>query len=483
MIRQRVSGRGSSSAPLPRYLGAHFAKSQLWHASCLLFAFFLTESCGVAPETMGWLLGGALVVNGLMDLAVGWRFNGRIADARRAGRVQAMAAPGIALCFLLFTLTPLLPVGWRLCWVVATLVGLRALYPLLDVAQNALVAMMTADPLVQRRLLAARNVASSLAALAIAAIAAPLLISGHGRWGYMLWAGATGGLLWLTAIWLDRGLNRALAGWADRPPRSGVITAPQPPAPQSFAAVLAALVAMMIASTIFRTMEPYFAAFASHRLAMLVWSSIGAILSQPIWLAVIRRHGIARALTGMAVTMLCAGGLLVGPMRMSQGGGVAIGLLHGAGSSGLWLVLWSIMTRAAVPGRALRYVGSFTCVSKLSQAAGMVLVGQILSASPYADTLTDPASPPARAMVVALAVMAAVALALAGYERAVSRTASAGTAATPPPMARSVPAPAPRPAAVSVAPADRSGRAGAPPATTPLRRSPGPVRAARGRRR
>lgn len=479
MTGQRASdGRSAVAHPL-RYLGAHFAKSQLWHASCLLFAFFLTESCGVAPGTMGWLLGGALVVNGLMDLAVGWRFNGRIADARRAGRLQAMAAPGIALCFLLFTLTPLLPAGWRLCWVAATLVGLRALYPLLDVAQNALVAMMTADPLVQRRLLAARNVASSLAALAIAAIAAPLLIAGQEPWGYMLWSGGTGGLLWLTAA----RLNRGLADTRDREPQSEGIGTSQARAPRRFVAVLAALVVMMIASTIFRTMEPYFAAFASHRLAMLVWSSIGAILSQPIWLAVIRRRGIARALTGMAVAMLCAGGLLVGPMRISQGGGVAIGLLHGAGSSGLWLVLWSIMTQAAAPGRALRYVGSFTCVSKLSQAAGMVLVGQILSASPYADTLADPASLPARAMVAALAVMAAVALVLAGYERVVSRTASAGTAATPPPGVRSVPAPAPRPAAGSVAPADRSGRAGAPPATTLRRRSPGPARAARGRRR
>ena len=476
MTRHRVSGRRSSSAALPRYLGAHFAKSQLWHGSCLLFAFFLTESCGVAPMTMGWILGGALVVNGLMDLAVGWRFNGRIADARRAGRLQAMAAPGIALCFLLFTLTPLLPADWRLYWVVATLVGLRALYPLLDVAQNALVAMMSADPLFQGRLLAARNVASSLAALAIAAIAAPLLIAGQGPWAYMLWSGGTGGLLWLTAA----RLNRGLADTRDREPQSEGIGTPQASAPWRFAAVLAALVVMMIASTIFRTMEPYFAAFASHRLALLVWSSIGAILSQPIWLAMIRRHGFARALIGMAVTLLCAGGLLVGPMRISQGGGVAIGLLHGAGSSGLWLVLWSIMTQAAVAGRALRYVGSFTCVSKLSQAAGMVLVGRFLSVSPYADTLADPASAPARAMVVALAVMAAVALGLAGYERVVSRTASAGTAATRPPATRSIPAPAPRPSAVSVTPADRSGQAGAPPATTLRRRPPGP---ARGRRR
>ncbi len=98
---------------MPRYLCAHFAKSQLWHTSGLLFGFFLTEACGLTPLAMGWVLGLTLCVNGLADLALGTKLDGRIVDAATAGRWQARAAPAVAACFLLFALTPVVPSDWR----------------------------------------------------------------------------------------------------------------------------------------------------------------------------------------------------------------------------------------------------------------------------------------------------------------------------------------------------------------------------------
>ncbi|PTT45225.1 hypothetical protein DBR33_09280, partial [Stenotrophomonas sp. HMWF022] len=112
-----------------RYLCAHFAKSQLWHTSGLLFAFFLTETCGLTPRAMGWVLGLTLFLNGLADLALGAKLDGRIADAAAAARLQARAAPAVAACFLLFAITPLMPTGCRVIWALTTLSGFRLIYP------------------------------------------------------------------------------------------------------------------------------------------------------------------------------------------------------------------------------------------------------------------------------------------------------------------------------------------------------------------
>ncbi len=57
-----------------RYLGIDvkdalaLAKSQLWHASTLLFTFFLTEACTLSVGAMGGSMAGSLVLNGVIDL-------------------------------------------------------------------------------------------------------------------------------------------------------------------------------------------------------------------------------------------------------------------------------------------------------------------------------------------------------------------------------------------------------------------------------
>ncbi|MGR6327579.1 MFS transporter [Sphingomonas sp. XXL09] len=413
-----LPGRGGS---IPQYLCAHFAKSQLWHTSGLFFAFFLTEACGLTPRVMGWVLGLTLFLNGSADLLVGVKLNALVADAAAATRLQLRAAPAVAACFLLFAMTPLVPPDARVIWALATVSGFRLLYPLVDVAQNALVPLTTGDALEQRRWLAARNVVSSLAALSVALIAAPLLIRGQSVTIYIGWAGAIAALLWISSIWL------AGVRWPAAPPAPDL-----PPARttrRDFPAVLLALAVMMAVTTSFHAMEPYFIASASRRLDLMMWATIGAPLSQPLWLLVIGRYGMTRALPGMATMLVMGAMLLTAPMRTTGAGGMMIGLLFGAGSSGLWLVLWAVMAHGAVPGRALRRVGTFTCVSKLAQGAAVLFVGQVLSLTSCSVTLSDPASPPSRMMVAALVVLAGVAVALAAYLRPVSRTASGGTAA------------------------------------------------------
>lgn len=436
-----MTGSPSRAGCTISYLCAHFGKSQLWHTSGLLFAFFLTQACGLTPRVTGWVLSSTLIFNGLVDLFVGRWTNGRICDATAAVRMQARAALAVAACFVLFAATPLVPPGWRPGWALATLGGFRLLYPLVDVAQNGLVPLMTGDGPRQRRLLAARNIVSSLAALAVAFLAAPLLIHRQPPSVYLLWSAAVAGLMAVSSASLAR------ATWSTKP--MPVVPMGTTGARRDFPVVLFALAVMMIATTLFRTMEPYFAAFASRRIDILLWGAVGAMISQPLWVLAIGRQGMARALVGMAAMLVLAALLLTGPVRTTGLGMMVVGIVFGAGTSGLWLALWAMMTERAVPGRALSYVGTFTCMSKLAQGAGVLLVARVLARTPDgATTLSDPSSLPSGAMVMALAVMAAVALALAAYGWGISRTGSGGTAARPPRPVRSIPVPdRPRPAA------------------------------------
>lgn len=127
---------------IPAYLVAHHAKSQLWHASTLLFGFFLTEACGIGARAMGWIMATSLLLNALVDLGMGAWLRGIVTDEAAARRMQARGTTLTCGFFLLFCATPLLPPEARSVWALATLLGFRATYPLLDVPQNAIVALL-----------------------------------------------------------------------------------------------------------------------------------------------------------------------------------------------------------------------------------------------------------------------------------------------------------------------------------------------------
>ena len=73
-----------------------------------------------------------------MDWAIAARAR-KIAAA--AARFQAWWASATALCFALFCASSLIPDGVRPAWALMTLIGFRCMYPLMDVTQNALIAL------------------------------------------------------------------------------------------------------------------------------------------------------------------------------------------------------------------------------------------------------------------------------------------------------------------------------------------------------
>lgn len=404
-----------AAAALSPYLLAHFAKSQLWHASTILFGFFLTEACGLSATAMGLVMAGTLVLNGAIDAALGIGWRAQVVGLAGAARLQLAAAPVVCLFFLLFCATPLVGPDARLPWALAMLLGFRLAYPVLDVPQNAMVALAPLGEDGRCTLLARRNIASGLASIAVGAAAGPLLIRGAGIGPWLAWAAVLSLLVCATGWWLRRS---PVTGVVDRPARRDADATPLP-----FATILAALAVMMAASSTFRTLEPYYAAYAAGGSGLLLWAAIGGLISQPAWLACRRRTSPAGALSLAALVLLLAALVLLAPLRTTATGVIVAGLGFGAGSSGLWLMLWAAMMRRAAAGAATAYVGIFTCVSKLAQAAAMLLLGRVLAASAYRVTLADPGSAPSLLIVLSLAILAATCLALAFAH---ARAASAG---------------------------------------------------------
>ncbi len=384
------------------YLVAHFAKSQLWHASTLLFAFFLTESCRLSVGAMGGIMAGSLVLNGLVDATLGLRWRTRVVRMADALRLQAWGAPLTSLFFLLFCMTPLIQPGYRLIWALLTLLGFRASYPLIDVSQNAVVALGAMTDDARCALLARRNIASGLAALAVGGLAAPLLIHGRDAVVWLAWAGCVSTLVCGSAWWL------ACMKTSDGEASSAVPS--ENPRTIPFAVLLVALAVMMTGTAAFRTLEPYYAAYAGNGAGLLLWAAIGGLAGQMLWFA--GRHRLTMAGLLMIVVLLL-GMATIGLLQATPLGAVVAGTGFGMGTGGLWLVLWSAMMNRAATGQPTGYVGIFTCVSKCAQAAAMLLLGKVLATSPYRDTLADPWSAPSLLMVGAIGAIGATSLALA----------------------------------------------------------------------
>lgn len=411
------------------YLIAHFAKSQLWHASSLLFGFFLTEVCRITPIAMGAIMAASLLLNGMIDLVLGRRWEGRVDSIDTACRLQRRGAPLACGCFLLFCITPFLPEPLRIGWALGTLLGFRASYPLLDVAQNTIPALLPLSAERRCALLAQRNVTSGLAAIAVSTIAAPSLLHHDAATLWLFWAACVA-LCACVAAWC---LPLMQTSGGDGPAAIAMQNDATPP----FVLILAGVAVMVFAGAVFRAIEPYFAAFAGHGTGLLLWTAVGGAISQPLWLWGRKCWSSGAVLLAAAATLLVSAITMLTMLRTLPVGAAVTGLGFGIGTGGLWLMLWSAMATRAARGGATRYVGTFTCMSKLAQSAAMLLTGQVLASWPYKTALLDRWSPLSLLMPWALVTIAAVCGVLAVAHR-FTRTASGGRSAPRPPAVRTI---------------------------------------------
>ncbi|MGR6331032.1 MFS transporter [Sphingomonas sp. XXL09] len=436
------------------YLVAHFCKSVLWHASGLLFAFFLTETCALPPRSMGTVIAGSLFVNAASDVTIGWRIGAHMQTPAIVMRRQGAAAGPVGLFFLLFCATPFLPVSIRLGAALVTLVGFRIAFSRMDVPQNALVPLLAPDPASRMRLLAARNVCGGSASLLVAAIAAPLLLAQkgsalpHAAWAAIVaWAAVVSARHLATA----RGIAAPATPEAPYPGRRAAL-------PGAF--VLSIACAATAGSTMFRAMEPYAAAYGGAGIGIMIWASLGAILCQPFW--AVAGHRLSPHMPPLLAggCALVAAFAIAGPLRAGGVGVAVAGLGFGIASGGLWLMVWDAAIRGNDQSANLQRIVSLTAVSKTTQGLAMLWLGHALHGAPYRTVLATPGMLRSLTMVAALLLITLGGLLLALGERRLSRTSRDAEPMTPPLTARTVQDQAQPRSAGSMVPAPRAATAG-----------------------
>ena len=362
---------------------AHFGKSLFWYGGEILFAYFLTEIAGFPPAAMAVVLVTGFVLNAGLDLAVGVRFHGHMADPRAAGRLQLVGAALSGAAVLAFFATPFLPPPFRLVHALAAGVAFRLAYAVYDVPQNALIALAGAHSQARTRLAAARIACSGLATLAIAAAVAPLLAARADGQDALLLLRLTAGAAviavggaWLLSHTLSAAPNSA-APEVERA-RTGGFTGLWP--------LLAIMAAMSLAPPLFQKLEPYFAAYVLRSPgwggAIILAVAAGQLVGQPLWFRLSQRWSRETVLTVAAVVQALGGALFLATPLATPPGFAVASLLVGIGNGGVGMSLWAAYGDAArryAPGREGLAFALFSAVAKLALAAGAALVALLLA--------------------------------------------------------------------------------------------------------
>ncbi|WP_428153542.1 MFS transporter [Brevundimonas sp.] len=386
---------GASSAFIVSYGAAHGAKSLIWHASELLFAFFLTEAVGLPPSHVGLILALSLLVNAVMDLVLGWLIRHVVTTSRSAGRMQMIGAVASGLTLVIFASTGALPETLQFGFALASILVFRCAYPLLDNPQNAMLAFATGDDGGRAQLASIRYLVGGTAHLALAAIFAPMMIdvAAKAQSDRFWWLCACLAALAIgTAIALYSRVRREPGVCIKGAARCQAIGVAKPMNARMGAIAIFAMAFSLSASVpIFSKLNPYFAAFGVRGVfdagMILSAAALGSLFSQFGWsrlaqswrLVVVLRAALATTTAGAMLFYLGAGH-----------GGVIAAIcvaIYGVGSGGVMMSVWSLLAGVAAapntrfPGTAA--FGVYTCCSKMGHAVSAGLVGLILAGIDY----------------------------------------------------------------------------------------------------
>lgn len=401
-----TSMRRRRGPPILAYGLAHGGKTLLWTASDLYFMFYMTEVCRVSPSRTGLAIGLSFLVAAAVDRALGDVLARRLRTAAAVAQMQLLGAAGSAVALVLFALAAFLPVELRFAAAILSLCLLRLAYAVLDVPQNALIALAAADEHERGRLTAARNLAGGLARTLLAASFVPLM---YGR-AQEVHAQRFLSLVLLLAAFVVIGaflLSRRL--------RSSTAFAAAPAAGTQAAAAPLLLGMMFVfaaVTTAFNQIEPYVAArVVDDRrtgIAFMAAIALGQAVSQPLWLARARRAAPSGLLVEAQIVAASSGVLLALLPLTAIANGLAIGLVYGVGTGGVMFALWTGIARTATGAEALARIGRFTAVAKLGQGLAIILAGAWLAQSGAADG-TPTVGQMAAVVILGMALLGALA--------------------------------------------------------------------------
>jgi glycoside/pentoside/hexuronide:cation symporter, GPH family len=402
---------------------AHGGKTLYWAMSAMLFAFFLTEICELEPKQMGSVLAVSLVINACADIIVGRRLITVVIDAKSAARVQFGGALCSGAALLLFTLTPTVPEPWRVGYAITALLLFRVTYAYFDNPQNSLLSLASNSDSERAFLSATRQFSGGIAKIGIAASFAPLLMNQSQQVQMERFIGFTALIVAIATFsslflywWLrDHLLVVAPKETVAKIPINALHARPLWSARRLF--VMAFLSAVM--TTTFAQLEPYVSAYVvttnAKAAAIMTAIAIGTCFSQPFWVWLGGRMSLAQLLR-CSLLVIVLGALVFWLFVRSYSLAASIaGLVYGTGVGGLYMTLWAQLAKVASASKSgeTASFGVFTCLSKLGEAAAVLVVGAVLSSGAY--RLTEVASALLLPVMVAAPIVGALAVTCASY--------------------------------------------------------------------
>ncbi len=375
------------------YGAAHLGKSLTWYFSELLFAYFLTEFCGLKALMMGQVLAGSFIFSAVVDPIVGQSLGRRAQSVWQASRLQAFGAIISGVSLLLFSATGFVPAPLRFGYALGASCAFRLAYAFYDVPQNAILSLASAAPTVRMGLSAIRIVGSGVATLVVALTAANLIGSATGL--------GADRFLWLSLVFAVLGAISAIALY-NHTPRSQPPTAIVGNEDSAVAsggawrliAILGVTAVVAGAFSVFTRMEPYFTravlADRSTRMFVLALMALGGATSQPLWTAIARRSSFSAAFSASALTAAIGAVAFVFGVGRNTGLIAFGGFFLSAGHSGLGMLLWTVFAEVVANGRRSRYIPNpsfafaiLTSVIKVAAAGSILVVSYLLAGIDY----------------------------------------------------------------------------------------------------
>lgn len=386
---------GVGSAFFLAYGAAHGAKSLIWHASGLMFAFFLTEAVGLPPSRAGLILALSLLLNAAMDLILGWLIRHAVTTTGTAARLQATGSVATGVTLVIFASVGFLPEPLQFGFALASILAFRCAYPLLDNPQNAILAFATRDSGGRARLASTRYIVGGTAQLALAALFAPMMINvAAATQSVRFW--------WLCLVLavLAIGTSTHLSCHVRRHPDFRIegaakgkvsIARQRDSGPVAAFAIFAMAFSLSASVPIFSRLNPYFTAFAIRDVfdagLILSAAAVGSLVSQFGWSRLAQSWSLIIVLRAALLTTIAGASLFY--LGAAQGSAIAAlcVAIYGIGCGGVMMSVWSLLAGVAsapgsrFPGTAA--FGVYTFCSKIGHAISAGFVGLILAGLDY----------------------------------------------------------------------------------------------------
>ena len=386
-----------------RFIGAyglaHFGKSLFWHASEVLFAFFLTETCALTPRHMAVVLSSSLIINAAADLAVGWYLSRRVETTADAGRAQFIAAWFSVCAFCTFGCSGLVAPPARFAFAMASIVIFRLSYPFLDIPQNTLLTLTTSNDAGRARLSSARFIFGGLANIALAISFGPLL---QGRpaatqainFACLCFASGTLALAGSAALRLNLKRRPNPIVGASRRAADALQTRFAPG--WRIWLLFAMILVSAVSGSVFVKLLPYLSSYATFPVeaggtGVFISVAIGSVISQPLWAWMAERLSLLSTLRISACVLSITSVFFCFALTQGETPAAVAGALSSAGAAGVNMCLWALIAGAVGTKRwlagAASAFGLATALAKLGSAAAAYVVAELLTFSDYHDAL------------------------------------------------------------------------------------------------